>query len=66
MVETTEDTLAELPSELLKETRYVLGQPAITDTILARMTRLKAVFNVETNLVNNMPYPTLFEKVSTF
>ena len=62
VVETTEDTLAELPSELLKETRYVLGQPAITDTILARMTQLKAVFNVETNLVNNMPYPTLFEK----
>ena len=57
-----EDTLAELPSELLKETRYVLGQPAITDTILARMTQLKAVFNVETNLVNNMPYPTLFER----
>ena len=26
------------------------------------MTQLKAVFNVETNLINNMPYPTLFEK----
>ena len=26
VVETTEDTLAELPSELLKEIRYILGQ----------------------------------------
>lgn len=62
VIETTENALPALPSRLLKETRYILGQPHISDSVLAQMTKLKAVLNVETNLINNMPYPTMFER----
>ena len=62
MIETTENH-CRYP-RLLKETRYILGQPHISDSVLAQMTKLKAVLNVETNLINNMPYPTMFRRVS--
>ena len=62
VVETTDDALAALPAEMLQQARYILGQPPISDETLAQMRQLKAVLNVESNLINNMPYPTLFER----
>ena len=41
---------------------YIIGQPALSQNTLERMTRLKAIFNVESNLINNMPYHYLFER----
>ena len=62
IVETTAPELATLPAEVLGTARYVVGQPPISPATLAAMKSLRCVFNVETNLINNMPYDTLFER----
>jgi len=62
IVETTDDALSALPNQVLEKARYVLGQPPISGELLTRMRALKAVLNVESNLMDNMPYPTLFER----
>lgn len=54
--------LSDLPDETLAAARYIVGQPPIAPETLARMKSLRCVFNVETNLINNMPYETLFER----
>ncbi|MGI1663751.1 hydroxyacid dehydrogenase [Palleronia sp. KMU-117] len=55
-------TLADVPDAALARARYLLGQPPVTEDALARMTALRCVFNVEGNLLDNMPYPRLFER----
>ena len=62
IVETTPEELAALPAEVLAEARYIIGQPAITSETLDKLKALRCVFNVETNLLNNMPYETLFAR----
>jgi phosphoglycerate dehydrogenase-like enzyme len=62
LVEAEPDALAALPAEVLSRARYVIGQPPISPALLDRMDGLRAVFNVEGNLVDNMPYPRLFER----
>jgi phosphoglycerate dehydrogenase-like enzyme len=54
--------LAALPDDLLGAARYVIGQPPIDRATLDRMGSLRCVFNVETNLVDNMPYDELFRR----
>lgn len=54
--------IAEIPEELLGRFRYIIGQPAISEQLLSRMASLRCVFNVEGNLVDNMPYNRLFER----
>ncbi len=62
IVEAATDGLDALPDATLAETRYVLGQPPIPAELLARMTGLRAVLNVESNLYLNMPYEILFQR----
>ena len=62
VVETTPEGMAGLPNEVLAEARYVVGQPPISPETLERLKALRCVFNVETNLINNMPYETLFAR----
>lgn len=62
VVETTADGVAGLAPEILAEARYIVGQPPISPETLERLQSLRCVFNVETNLVDNMPYPTLFAR----
>ena len=62
IVETTDAAFASLPQDVLSEARYIIGQPPISPETLAGMTSLRCVANVETNLLNNMPYDTLFER----
>lgn len=62
IVECEADALDALPDATLAEARYILGQPPVSDALLARMTSLRAVLNVEGNLFDNMPYDTLFER----
>jgi phosphoglycerate dehydrogenase-like enzyme len=62
IVETTSDGVAKLPADVLAQARYIVGQPPITPETLETMKALRCVFNVETNLVNNMPYETLFAR----
>ncbi len=60
--ETDADSVAGLDDALLARARYVLGQPPIPSATLAKMTALKAVLNVESNLIDNMPYDEVFAR----
>lgn len=62
LLETTEDAVSKLGDDVLGRARYVLGQPPISSETLAKMTKLRAVLNVESNLINNMPYDALFAR----
>lgn len=62
IVETPADALADLTDDILGAARYVIGQPPIEAPLLDRLSSLRAIFNVETNLIDNMPYPRLFER----
>lgn len=56
------DEIAGLPADILRRTRYIIGQPALSHTTLMQMENLRCIFNVESNLINNMPYERLFER----
>ena len=56
------DRIGALPDEVLARVRYVIGQPPISEALLDRLTALACVFNVEGNLIDNMPYGRLFER----
>ena len=62
IVETSADQIGDLPADELAAARYIVGQPPLSREALAAMTSLKCIFNVETNLLNNMPYDYLFER----
>jgi phosphoglycerate dehydrogenase-like enzyme len=62
IVETSAEGVAGLPAETLAEARYIIGQPPISAQTLERLSALRCIFNVETNLLNNMPYETLFAR----
>ena len=51
-----------IDDELAGNVNYIIGQPALSQDTLTRMSSLKAIFNVESNLVDNMPYHYLFER----
>jgi phosphoglycerate dehydrogenase-like enzyme len=60
--ETAEDAIGRLPPEVLAGARYIIGQPPIDEALLERLGNLACIFNVEGNLLPNMPYPRLFER----
>ncbi len=62
VVETSADAVASQPADVLARARYVLGQPPIAPETLERLENLRAVLNVESNLIDNMPYDTLFAR----
>ncbi len=62
VVETAADALADLPDDVLGQARYIVGQPPIQQGTLERLEALRCVFNVESNLIDNMPYETLFSR----
>jgi len=62
IVETTDAALPSLPDEVLAEARYIIGQPPLSAETLERLTSLRCIFNVESNLLNNMPYDLVFAR----
>lgn len=62
LVEADPNAIAALDDGILAKARYVVGQPPLSRETLGRMAALRAIFNVETNLVDNMPYEVLFER----
>jgi phosphoglycerate dehydrogenase-like enzyme len=62
VVETDGEALPALPDDVLARARYIIGQPPISEALLERLTSLRAVLNVEGNLLDNMPYPRLFDR----
>lgn len=62
VVEHEPNDVDQLPAETLADVRYIVGQPPLSRATLEKMTALKAILNVESNLFNNMPYDYLFER----
>lgn len=62
IVEADPENIAGLDEAVLSETRYILGQPPLSAETLARMPALRCILNVESNLINNMPYEVLFSR----
>lgn len=54
--------VASLPDETLARVSYIIGQPPLDSAALARLSQLRCIFNVESNLMDNMPYEVLFER----
>lgn len=62
VLDTTDATLAALPEADLAAARYIIGQPPLTAETLARLRSLRCIFNVESNLLPNMPYEAAFAR----
>lgn len=62
LVEVSGAAVASLDDRILARARFVLGQPPISSGTLAKMTGLRAVLNVESNLIDNMPYDEVFAR----
>ena len=62
LVEADPEDIAGLGDAVLSEARYILGQPPLSAEALGRMPNLRAILNVESNLLNNMPYEILFQR----
>ncbi|WP_026622924.1 phosphoglycerate dehydrogenase-like enzyme [Ensifer sp. WSM1721] len=62
VVEADPENIAGLDSAILAETRYIIGQPPLSEETLERMPALRAILNVESNLINNMPYELVFQR----
>ncbi len=62
LVETDAASVETLPPATLAEARYILGQPPLTAAAIDRLASLRAIFNVEGNLLPNMPYEPLFAR----
>jgi phosphoglycerate dehydrogenase-like enzyme len=60
VLEVEPDHVDGLSSDILGRARYILGQPPLALQTLQAMGQLKCIFNVETNLIHNMPYDFLF------
>jgi phosphoglycerate dehydrogenase-like enzyme len=56
------EALDGVPPKVLANARYIIGQPFVSEAMLAEMTALRCVLNVEGNLYDNMPYARLFER----
>ncbi|PTM97411.1 hydroxyacid dehydrogenase [Mycoplana dimorpha] len=62
VVEADPEDIAGLGDAVLSEARYIIGQPPLSAETLARMPKLRCILNVESNLINNMPYDILFAR----
>lgn len=62
IVEADPDDIAGLGDDVLSQARYVISQPPLSAQTLERMSSLRCILNVESNLINNMPYDVLFAR----
>ncbi len=62
IVECAADQVPLQDADVLAQTRYIIGQPALSAQTLGLMPALRCIFNVESNLINNMPYDLLFQR----
>jgi phosphoglycerate dehydrogenase-like enzyme len=62
IVEATAAGIAALPPATLGAARYIIGQPPLDEEVLARLKSLRCIFNVEGNLLDNMPYGSVFAR----
>ncbi|PZO79312.1 MAG: hydroxyacid dehydrogenase [Mesorhizobium amorphae] len=60
--ECTADEVAGLPDEVLSRARFIIGQPPLDRAAVDKLSSVRCIFNVESNLILNMPYEVLFER----
>lgn len=61
ILEVEPENVDKVDADTLARARYILGQPPLSMDTLRQMPGLKCIFNVESNLLNNMPYDYLFQ-----
>jgi phosphoglycerate dehydrogenase-like enzyme len=62
VIEADPADIAGLSDSVLGRARYIIGQPPLSAETLERMPQLRCILNVESNLMNNMPYDVLFQR----
>ena len=62
LIEVEPGDIAGLSADILAQVSYIIGQPPLSRATLAAMVKLRCIFNVESNLLNNMPYDVLFAR----
>lgn len=62
VIEINADNIDSLSPEILRSARYIIGQPPLSEELLAQLENLRGIFNVESNLIDNMPYETVFSR----
>ena len=62
LLEADAAAVGELDAGLLARARYIIGQPPLSRETVEAMPALRCVFNVESNLLDNMPYDLLFAR----
>ena len=53
-------TVSKIVAEHIGEASFIIGQPDLPRQILQQAKKLKAIFNVETNFLDNMDYEYCF------
>jgi phosphoglycerate dehydrogenase-like enzyme len=62
IVEGAGKTLAATVTDNIAEANFIIGQPDLPTAILKKAKNLKAIFNVESNFLDNMDYAQCFER----
>lgn len=62
VLEVEPEDIAGLAPDILGRVRYLIGQPALSPRTVEAMASLRCIFNVEGNLLDNMPYEHLFAR----
>lgn len=62
LIETNDEGVARLGDQTLARARYIIGQPPLSSETLARLKSLRCIFNVESNLLQNIPYDEVFAR----
>ncbi len=62
IIEAEGDAGLKLLEQHIADIDFILGQPPLPRELLAKAQRLKAIFNVESNFLDNMDYDTCFER----
>ena len=62
MINVSGDKVSNLSPQVLAQVHYIIGQPPHDHLLLEQLKQLKCIFNVESNLINNTPYDSLFER----
>ena len=66
VVKADPEAIGALDARLLANARYILGQPPLSRATVEAMPEVRCVFNVEGNLLDNMPYDLLFARVTVW
>ncbi len=62
VLEVEAEDVDNLDAEILADVRYIIGQPPLANATLDKLSQLRCILNVESNLFANMDYSVLFQR----